>query len=89
MKKKNLNLLQLTNLLDPKNLGCDGMLQHALDELLELQLLVLVLVASLEHLSHHGGQVHLYASNRLLKRHSHEIISSHLVIPNAESNSGL
>ena len=59
MKKKNLNLLQLTNLLDPKNLGCDGMVQHAPDELLELQFLVLVGIPLLEHLSHHGGQVHL------------------------------
>ena len=39
------------------------MLQHAPDELLQLELLVLVLVADVEHLGHDGGQVDLSAQD--------------------------
>ena len=45
--------------LDVEDLGGDGVGGHAVAELLHLQLLVLVRVAPLEHLGHHGGQVNL------------------------------
>ncbi len=59
-----IKLLQLAYLLDPDDLGGDWMLEHAADELLELQLLVLVLVAHVVHLRHHSCQVNL---NRIRK----------------------
>ncbi len=51
--------MQLAYLLDPDDLGGDRMLEHAADELFELQLLILVLVAHVVHLSHHSRQVNL------------------------------
>ncbi len=46
---------RLAYLLDPDYLRGDRVLQHALDELLQLQLLVLVLVSNMVHLSHNGS----------------------------------
>ena len=43
----------------PQDLASDGVLHHPRLELRQLQHLVLVLVAQLEHLSHHLGQVQL------------------------------
>jgi hypothetical protein len=44
------------------------MLEHAADELLPLQLLILVLVAHVVHLSHHCGQVNLQNRREKLSR---------------------
>ncbi len=52
-------LFELAYLFNPEDLGGDWMLEHAAYELLPLQLLILVLVAHVVHLSHHRCQVNL------------------------------
>jgi hypothetical protein len=43
------------------------MLEHAAYELLPLQLLILVLVAHVVHLSHHRGQINLRYQAEIIK----------------------
>ncbi len=59
--------LKLAYLFDPEYLGGDGVFEHAAYELLPLQLLILVLVAHVVHLSHHCRQVNLQYQTEIIK----------------------